>query len=90
MCCGNQARCGDLVRCRVEIPSHAWTSQLSPDHLIHNSQSQLHHAFRAIAECLYLLRSDGYLAFRSMPAAVDAVLAHLDQMFRTAGEPAGL
>lgn len=83
------AHCGDLVRGRVVISSDASPRLPFPDHLTGDTQSQLQRSFQAIAEGLYLVCPDGYLAFRSIPADADAVLAHLDQMFRAAAEAVG-
>lgn len=76
-----QARYGDRVRCLVVIPSEHRPAQLPSDCLIADAKGSLHTAFHAIAECLYLIRPDGYVGFRSMPADVDAVLEHLALLF---------
>ncbi len=76
-----RGRYGDRVSCRVVIPGEQSPTQLASDCMVHDTQRQLHAAFHAVAECLYLVRPDGYLGFRSMPADGDAVLAHLATVF---------
>jgi 2-polyprenyl-6-methoxyphenol hydroxylase-like FAD-dependent oxidoreductase len=41
----------------------------------------LHHAYAAVSECLYLIRPDGYIGFRSFPADEASLQAHLDRIF---------
>jgi hypothetical protein len=41
----------------------------------------LHYHFGAPAECLYLIRPDGYVGFRSRPADLDSLQDYLGRMF---------
>ena len=47
----------------------------------HDPELALHRRYAATAESLYLVRPDGYVAFRAMPADVEHLLAHLDLHF---------
>lgn len=76
-----RARYGERVVCRVVIPGDPRPTPVPQDFIVHDPQSRLHAAFHAVAECLYLVRPDGYLGFRSMPADADALLAHLGSVF---------
>jgi hypothetical protein len=41
----------------------------------------VHHRFGAPAECLYLIRPDGYVGFRSRPADLDSLQEYLGRIF---------
>lgn len=41
----------------------------------------LHHRYGAASECLYLIRPDGYIGFRSLPADRGSLADYLKQMF---------
>jgi hypothetical protein len=49
--------------------------------ILADPEGALHKRFGARAECLYLLRPDGYVAYRSNPADGDKLLAYLDRVF---------
>jgi hypothetical protein len=42
---------------------------------------RLHHRYGATAECLYLLRPDGYVGYRSLPVDVGKFQAYLERIF---------
>jgi 2-polyprenyl-6-methoxyphenol hydroxylase-like FAD-dependent oxidoreductase len=71
-------RFGDSVRVHViaavaERPRALdWAGSLLLD-----PQLAIHARYGAGAECLYAIRPDGYVAFRSQPADADAAIAHL-------------
>lgn len=49
--------------------------------VLHDPQLTLHRRYAATAESLYLVRPDGYVAFRALPADEEHLLAHLDLHF---------
>ena len=49
--------------------------------LLLDPRGELHRAFGARSECLYLIRPDGYVAFRSQPASGETLLHFLGQIF---------
>ncbi len=73
-----QARYGDRVRVFVvslhvsKPPGLDWDGAVVSD-----PAGSLHHRFGARAECLYLVRPDGYVAYRSQPADEEKLLAYL-------------
>lgn len=72
-------RTGDLVRPYILVPR---AERPAPLHwegpVLLDREGAAHHRYGAAAECLYLIRPDGYVSFRSQPARVEALLAHLD------------
>ena len=46
---------------------------------LHDPELAVHSAYGARAECLYLLRPDGYVAWRAQPVALKDLLGYLDQ-----------
>jgi 2-polyprenyl-6-methoxyphenol hydroxylase-like FAD-dependent oxidoreductase len=77
-----QARCGDAVRSilvlpRPQLPEAAgWDGAVLLD-----AEQRLHARYGARAECLYLVRPDGHIAYRSQPADGNKLLAYLDTLF---------
>jgi 2-polyprenyl-6-methoxyphenol hydroxylase-like FAD-dependent oxidoreductase len=51
--------------------------------LLHDPQGQLHRIYGAAAECLYLIRPDGYIGYRSRPADLDRLAAYLNKTIFT-------
>ncbi|MBY0278594.1 FAD-dependent monooxygenase [Candidatus Binatia bacterium] len=47
----------------------------------HDPELAAHRRYAATAETLYLIRPDGYVSFRALPADVEHLLAHLDVHF---------
>lgn len=76
------ARCGDavtsiLVSPQAQLPDSAgWQGPLIPD-----AEQRIHQRYGARAECLYLIRPDGHIAYRSQPADGEKLLAYLDTVF---------
>lgn len=56
----------------AEIPS-----ELS---VLHDTAGEVEARYGARTECLYLVRPDLYIGFRSQPADGDALMAHLGQL----------
>jgi 2-polyprenyl-6-methoxyphenol hydroxylase-like FAD-dependent oxidoreductase len=73
---------GDDVRVHVVVPAAR-----RPDHLpdgldvFLDPERDAHRRYGAAAETLYLVRPDGYIAFRGQPATAEPLLAHLATMF---------
>lgn len=77
-------RTGDLVRPYIVVPraERDLVERPGPLHwegpVLLDPEGAAHHRYGAAAECLYLIRPDGYVSFRSQPARIDGLLAHLD------------
>ena len=76
-----RARFGEHVRSHVIVPSRE-RPQALPESIdvILDPESQLHDAYGATTECLYLVRPDEHVGFRSQPADAGALMAHLDRL----------
>lgn len=76
------ARFGDLVRPLLIAP-HGRAAEGLPEgiEVVRDSGGALHHRFGARNECLYLIRPDGYVGFRSQPAAWETLKAYLGRIF---------
>lgn len=75
-------RFGDRVRCHVVVPGETRPDALPEDlSVVLDTRGELHRALHARAECLYLVRPDGYVGFRAMPADGEALAAHLERVF---------
>ncbi len=62
---------------RADVPPElaAWPSVLlDPD-------AKLHARYGAGAECMYLVRPDGYVGYRSQPADEDGLVEHIENIF---------
>jgi 2-polyprenyl-6-methoxyphenol hydroxylase-like FAD-dependent oxidoreductase len=69
---------GALVDVHVIVP-YAKDGKVLPlfKSVIYDDESQLHTAYGASSECLYLVRPDGYIGYRSQPADLEGLLAYL-------------
>jgi len=77
-----QKRCGDAVDSYVVVPmAQAPESAHLESRVIADANQVLHTRYGAKAECLYLIRPDGYIAYRSQPADGDKLLSYLDTLF---------
>ena len=75
-------RCGDAVSPYVIVPrAQAPESAHLEGPVVVDADKVLHTRYGAQAECLYLIRPDGYIAYRSQPADGDKLLSYLDTLF---------
>ena len=69
---------GEHVKTHIIVPSKTRPKELEDaESVILDVDGDLHEAYGAGAECLYLVRPDGYIGFRCQPADVDHVTDHL-------------
>lgn len=77
-----RARCGDAVHSYLIIPLASLPPAAAGDvPVVIDAAKALHTRYGARAECLYLVRPDGYVAYRSQPADGDQLLSYLDTIF---------
>ncbi len=73
---------GHPIEVRLIIPASTPPPFLADNPLVLlDPGGDLHCSFGARAECLYLLRPDGYIAYRSQPAVEQALYRYLDAIF---------
>src|SRR3712207_6930239 len=65
----------------VVVPGDRRPASLDEMAVFLDPDRDAHHRYGAAAESLYLVRPDGYIAFRSQPAAAQPVLDHLSRLF---------
>ncbi len=72
----------DVIRVLTIVPDTQRPMDLPPDvRVIADPQQKLHDAFAAQAECAFLIRPDGYVAFRCQPADPSHIMNFLANMF---------
>jgi 2-polyprenyl-6-methoxyphenol hydroxylase-like FAD-dependent oxidoreductase len=77
------ARWGAHVKTWIIVPRRSRPTELaSDDPVLLDPKGALHRRYGAGSECLYLLRPDGYVGFRSQPASWSALEEHLSQILR--------
>jgi hypothetical protein len=75
-------RYGSLIDVHVVVPSAAPPAALRWDGaVIFDGESDVHRRYGARSECLYLVRPDGYVAYRSQPADGEKLEAYLATIF---------
>ena len=72
---------GDDVRAYVVVPTERRPPGLDGVDVLLDPDRDAHQRYGATAESLYLVRPDGYIAFRSQPAEAPPVLDHLARLF---------
>ncbi|MCA8920971.1 MAG: FAD-dependent monooxygenase [Planctomycetes bacterium] len=76
-----RARYGAVVKVHVVLPRTSAPPTLADEDPILDQAGGLHAAFRAGAECLYLIRPDGYLGYRAQPVVRERLLDYLERIF---------
>jgi 2-polyprenyl-6-methoxyphenol hydroxylase-like FAD-dependent oxidoreductase len=77
-----ERRLGAHVHAHVVVPRAERPSALGASRsVVLDTEGDLHRAYGATSECLYLVRPDGYVGFRSQPADGAALDRHLDIVF---------
>lgn len=76
-------RYGTLVETVLVLPSAKCPSALSqvPHSVVLDSDLALHRRYGARSECLYLIRPDGYVGYRSLPAHGGKLHGYLRRIF---------
>ena len=73
-------RWGALVETWIVVPRAEAPRELAGSRVLCDPGGALHRRYGAGSECLYLLRPDGYVGFRSQPATWDVLSAHLERI----------
>jgi 2-polyprenyl-6-methoxyphenol hydroxylase-like FAD-dependent oxidoreductase len=72
-----QAALGDDVRTCVVVPGDQRPTALSDLDILLDPDRDVHHRYAAAAQSMYLVRPDGYVAFRGRPAGAEPLLNYL-------------
>jgi hypothetical protein len=70
------------VRFVAAEPDHTPSNVDLSEELILDPERTLHERYGAGQECLYLIRPDGYVGYRSEPATASALNDYLASVFR--------
>ena len=77
-----QRRLGDAVACHIIVPRTSRPAELVwGGSVVLDPEGTMHQRYGAASECLYLVRPDGYVGFRSQPADAAALDAFLSRIF---------
>jgi 2-polyprenyl-6-methoxyphenol hydroxylase-like FAD-dependent oxidoreductase len=77
-----QSRYGDLIAVHIVVPAAVSPSGLPWEgSVLLDADAELHHRYGAGSECLYVIRPDGYVGYRSQPADEGRLLAYLERIF---------
>lgn len=72
----------DVIRALVIVPDDARPEELPADvRVVADPEAKLHQGFEAHAECAFLIRPDGYVAFRCQPADASSIMLFLKKIF---------
>jgi 2-polyprenyl-6-methoxyphenol hydroxylase-like FAD-dependent oxidoreductase len=81
-----EVRWPGLVRTYVIVRGATKPAQLGCDRgLVFDADEALHRRYGATAECLYLVRPDGYVGFRSQPASFSGLEGYMQTLLGRAG-----
>jgi hypothetical protein len=75
------ARHGGAVESYLVVPHRASPPQEFAGPVLIDSRGELHHRYGARTDCLYLIRPDGYVGFRSQPVDGEALQSYLARLF---------
>lgn len=78
-----QSRYGDLMAVHIVVPASVPPTALQWNgSVLLDADGELHHRYGAGSECLYLIRPDGYVGYRSQPADKDRLLGYLERILK--------
>jgi len=76
---------GESIDVHVILPFAKGRRVLPPyKSLIYDIDRQLHKTYGATSECIYLVRPDGYIGFRTQPASFEELDKYLQTVFKVA------
>ncbi len=74
-------RYSDFVRCLVIIPANQTVPGEFEEQTLVDKDGSLHHKYGAAHNCLYLVRPDGYVGFRSQPIELEQLQKYLERAY---------
>jgi 2-polyprenyl-6-methoxyphenol hydroxylase-like FAD-dependent oxidoreductase len=79
-----RARFGDLLRAVMIVPGERVPPELQGEEVVLDRHSVAHRRWGAGAECIYVVRPDGYVGFRSQPPDAERLVAWADRWLNPA------
>jgi 2-polyprenyl-6-methoxyphenol hydroxylase-like FAD-dependent oxidoreductase len=76
-----QGRFGDVVREVLVVPSATTTCAPRELPLVGDLDQALHQRYGVAGDALYLIRPDGYVAYRAQPADLTGLIGYLERIF---------
>jgi 2-polyprenyl-6-methoxyphenol hydroxylase-like FAD-dependent oxidoreductase len=78
------SRYGDFVKIHFVVVGEEAPAELGKaDDILFDSDHSFHHLYGAESQCLYLIRPDGYVGYRSQPLEIAHLIEHLNLIFDT-------
>ena len=71
----------DCIEPHLIIPHELPGDPAGKGEILLDPRGELHHRYGARSECLYVVRPDGYIGFRSQPPDPEALKSYLTQIF---------
>jgi len=71
----------DCIEPHLIIPHELPGDPAGKGEILLDPKGELHHRYGARSECLYVVRPDGYIGFRSQPPDPEALKSYLTQIF---------
>jgi len=72
----------ELIDVYIIVPALVIPKMPKFKSLLLDAERELNNIYGASSECLYLIRPDGYIAFRSQPASWDELCHYLTGLFK--------
>ena len=71
----------DRIEPHLIVPHELPADLVGKGEILLDPQGELHHRYGARNACLYVVRPDGYIGFRSQPPDPEALKSYLAQIF---------
>jgi 2-polyprenyl-6-methoxyphenol hydroxylase-like FAD-dependent oxidoreductase len=71
----------DCIETHLIVPHELPGDLTGKGEILLDPRGELHHRYGARSECLYVVRPDGYIGFRSQPPDPEALKSYLTQIF---------
>jgi hypothetical protein len=71
----------DRIESHLIVPHELPEDMAAKGEILLDARGELHHRYGARRACLYVVRPDGYIAFRSQPPDAEALNAYLSRIF---------
>jgi hypothetical protein len=73
--------CRDCIETHLIVPHELPEDLAGRGEILLDPRGELHHRYGARSECLYVVRPDGYIGFRSQPPDPEALKSYFTRTF---------